>query len=109
LLLSHAPSTYKIPSIQDTPRVFNVDLIPNEGNTVNIRGTKAVGEPPLLLAISVWTAIKNAIHYKTSSGTKAHELTQSLDIPATAEANLRQLHPEAFARYEDSRAGLPRG
>src|SRR5438552_4594271 len=48
-LLSHSPTTYKIPNIQDLPEVFNVACIDNDTNTVNIRGSKAVGEPPLLL------------------------------------------------------------
>jgi CO/xanthine dehydrogenase Mo-binding subunit len=61
LLLSHAPSTYKIPNIQDTPRIFNVELLENDENYANVRGTKAVGEPPLLLAISAWTAVNDAI------------------------------------------------
>jgi len=52
-LLSHSPSTYKIPSIQDTPRVFDVKLVENLGNGKNVRGTKAVGEPPLLLSLGV--------------------------------------------------------
>jgi xanthine dehydrogenase large subunit len=89
MLLSHSPSTYKIPSIQDTPRVFQVDLIENLKNVENIRGTKAVGEPPLLLAISVWTAIGNAIASKTGK-------FPNLTIPATAERVLRALEPERF-------------
>lgn len=60
-LLSHSPSTYKIPSVHDIPRAFNIDLLDNPNNAKNLRGSKAVGEPPLLLSISVWTAIKNAL------------------------------------------------
>ena len=56
-LLSHSPSTYKIPSVQDVPRTFNVELLKNDENYANVRGTKAVGEPPLLLQLSVWAAI----------------------------------------------------
>jgi len=59
-LLSHSPTTYKIPNIGDVPEVFNVDWIDVE-NPLNIRSSKAVGEPPLLLAISVFMAIKNAL------------------------------------------------
>ncbi len=78
-LLSISPSTYKIPGIGDIPERFEVSFLNNVGNSKNIRGSKAVGEPPLLLAISAWTAAQNAI--------------QSLDtakpcilpIPATAE------------------------
>ncbi len=57
-LLTHSPSTYKIPSVHDIPREFNCEFIENHENIKNLKGSKAVGEPPLLLAISVWTAIK---------------------------------------------------
>lgn len=63
-LLSHSPTTYKIPNIQDTPRIFNVDFFENHTNTQNIHRSKAVGEPPFLLGVSVWTAVKNAIAYR---------------------------------------------
>ncbi|MBF0298571.1 MAG: molybdopterin-dependent oxidoreductase [Oligoflexia bacterium] len=79
-LLTHSPTTYKIPNIQDTPRIFNIDLITNDQNTVNIYGSKAVGEPPFLLGISVWTAIKWAIN---NFNLNANNL--NLKIPATAE------------------------
>ncbi len=52
-LVSHSPTTYKIPNIQDTPRVFNIDFLENNTNTINVRASKAVGEPPLLLGLSV--------------------------------------------------------
>jgi len=90
-LLSHSPSTYKIPSVQDTPRIFNTQLIENEGNTVNIKGTKAVGEPPLLLCLSVWTAIRDAV-----MSYRENEIIPMM-IPATAERILRALTPEDFA------------
>jgi xanthine dehydrogenase large subunit len=59
-LLSHSPTTYKIPNVQDTPRVFNVNFL-DARNPLNAQGSKAVGEPPLLLGISVWTAVKMAL------------------------------------------------
>ena len=90
LLVSHSPSTYKIPSAQDTPRVFNANLVHNEENTVNVRGTKAVGEPPLLLSISVWTAIRDAVMSFRGDG------IIPITVPATAERVLRALSPEAF-------------
>jgi xanthine dehydrogenase large subunit len=89
-LLSHSPSTYKIPSIQDTPRVFNANLVHNEGNTVNVKSTKAVGEPPLLLCLSVWTAIRDAV--MSYQGNKIIPMV----IPATSERILRALTPEEF-------------
>lgn len=87
-LISHSPSTYKIPSIQDIPRVFNVDLVQNDGNTKNVRSTKAVGEPPLLLAVSVWTAIKDAL-YQSRDG---HD-PLPVRLPATHEEIFAHLHP----------------
>ncbi len=93
-LMTHSPSTYKIPSVQDTPRTFNADLIFNESNTKNIRATKAAGEPPLLLALSVWTAIRDAV--SSVRGAKP----DSLAIPATAERILRALVPESFVVWD---------
>jgi xanthine dehydrogenase large subunit len=84
-LLSHSPTTYKIPNIQDVPDVFNVDCIANDTNRVNIRSSKAVGEPPLLLAISVWCAIKNALSYVSNGA------IPKLDAPATGEEILTRL------------------
>ena len=89
-LLSHSPTTYKIPNIQDTPRVFNIDLLPND-EPKNVRGSKAVGEPPLLLGLSVWAAVKNALAYAGG------ELPR-LKIPATAEGILTEL-----TRYRQAR------
>jgi xanthine dehydrogenase large subunit len=84
-MLSHSPTTYKIPNIQDLPEVFNVDWIDNPDNTVNIRGSKAVGEPPLLLAISVWCAVKHALSF-VSNGE-----VPKLRIPATNEEILMRI------------------
>lgn len=102
-LLSHSPSTYKIPSIQDTPRIFNVRLLENDGNTVNVQRTKAAGEPPLLLALSTWTAIRDAIMSR-----RGGEIAPLL-IPATSEQILRGLAPEDFAPYDkpSSATGTP--
>src|SRR5207237_9821313 len=66
VLLSHSPTTYKIPNIQDVPEVFNVDWIKNDQNQLNIRSSKAVGEPPLVLSISVCMAVQNAITHGTN-------------------------------------------
>jgi xanthine dehydrogenase large subunit len=96
LLLSHAPSTYKIPSIQDTPRVFNIELIENEENYASIRGSKAVGEPPLPLAISVWSAINNALTYLDDYQEKYPQIL----IPATSERVLRAISANEFAKWD---------
>jgi xanthine dehydrogenase large subunit len=84
-LLTHSPTTYKIPNIQDLPEIFNVDYIENEANTVNIRGSKAVGEPPLLLGISVFMAVKNALSYVSNGA------IPKIDAPATGEEILLRL------------------
>jgi xanthine dehydrogenase large subunit len=83
-LLSHSPTTYKIPNIQDVPPVFNVDWIDAE-NALNIRSSKATGEPPLVLAISVWMAVKNALSYLSEG-----EIPQ-LHAPATGEEILMRM------------------
>lgn len=94
-LLSHAPSTYKIPSIQDTPRTFNVRLLNNNENKANVRGTKAAGEPPLLLCLSVWTAIHDALKGLTQFKYKYPHM----ELPATNEEILKAIHPEAFKKW----------
>lgn len=84
-LLSHSPTTYKIPNIQDIPRQFNIELLENNQNTQNVMRSKAVGEPPLLLGASVWTAIKNALSYRVLKG------IPYLTSPATNEVILMEL------------------
>jgi xanthine dehydrogenase large subunit len=84
-LLSHSPTTYKIPNVSDLPEVFNVRFLENPNNTVSLYHSKAVGEPPLLLGISVWLAAKNALSY--AGGEKAI----SLQLPATGERLLLAL------------------
>jgi xanthine dehydrogenase large subunit len=88
-LLSHSPTTYKIPNIQDTPRVFNIELLENHLNTQNVHRSKAGGEPPLLLGASVWTAVKHALSFRSK------EELPVLNSPATNETILMEL-----ARYE---------
>jgi len=95
-LLSHAPSTYKIPSIQDVPREFYITLLNNDENFANVRGTKAVGEPPLLLAISAWTAINNAL----TALPQYKQTYPSIKIPATNERVLRAIAPEKFKAWD---------
>jgi xanthine dehydrogenase large subunit len=84
-LLSHSPTTYKIPNIQDLPEQFSAEWIDNGSNIVNLRASKAVGEPPLLLGISVFIAAKNALSYVTNGD------RPSLRLPATNEEILMRL------------------
>ena len=67
VLLSHSPTTYKIPSIQDTPREFVIDFIENNENKQAVHRSKAVGEPPFLLGGTVFCAIKDALSYRTKA------------------------------------------
>jgi len=83
-LLNYSPTTYKIPNIQDLPERFNIDMIDNY-NTPNVRGTKAVGEPPLLLAMSVWCAVKHALSFVSGKEISC------LSTPATNEEILGRL------------------
>lgn len=79
-LRTHAPSTYKIPTAGDRPRVFNLALWSRGENTEpTIHRSKAVGEPPLMLAISVLQALQEAVWAETG---RPGEL---LDTPATPE------------------------
>ena len=85
-LLTHAPSTYKIPVASDVPADFRVALFDGCNREETIYRSKAVGEPPLMLAISVFAAI-NAINSLDPS--KPVEL----DTPATPEAILKAIGP----------------
>lgn len=93
-LISCSPSTYKIPSVHDIPRVFNCRLIENSQNQRNIKGSKAVGEPPLLLSVSVWAAIKNAL-------ASANGAPVPLKIPATQEQIFMHLHGDRNGNRND--------
>ncbi|MEO3431816.1 xanthine dehydrogenase molybdopterin binding subunit [Inquilinus sp. CAU 1745] len=80
-LRTHAPSTYKIPTARDVPKDFRVELLtdaPNREDTVH--KSKAVGEPPLMLAISAYLAIKDAV-----AAAADHKMVPHLDTPATPE------------------------
>jgi xanthine dehydrogenase large subunit len=80
LLATHAPSTYKIPTSGDVPAHFKVDLWPAPNTEDNVFGSKAVGEPPFMLAISVFEALRDAV-----AQTRADGLPVKLDAPATPE------------------------
>jgi xanthine dehydrogenase large subunit len=80
-LRTHAPSTYKIPLASDRPRVFNVKLADwSENREATIKRSKAVGEPPLMLAISVLEALSMA-----AASVAGYRIPPRLDAPATPE------------------------
>jgi xanthine dehydrogenase large subunit len=91
-LLSYSPTTYKIPVITDVPDIFNVATFDNNDNVRNVYHSKAVGEPPLMLGIAVWAAVKNALSY-VAPGTHV-----DLQLPATGEEILRCLTKLAAGR-----------
>jgi xanthine dehydrogenase large subunit len=86
LLTTHAPSTYKIPTAGDVPNHFKVDLWHEPNVEDNVFGSKAVGEPPFMLAISVYEALRDAI-----AATAGRRGPVKLSAPATAENVLTSL------------------
>ncbi|WP_290873476.1 xanthine dehydrogenase molybdopterin binding subunit [Aquabacterium sp.] len=82
-LMTHAPSTYKIPTASDVPEAFTVRLFDNRNVEDTIYRSKAVGEPPLLHPFSVFLAIRDAI-----SAVGGHRVNPPLRAPATPEAIL---------------------
>jgi xanthine dehydrogenase large subunit len=78
-LRTHGPSTYKIPGSRDVPPVFNARILQNSPNREEtIFRSKAVGEPPLMLALSVWLAVRDAI-----SSLSDYRLAPIIDAPTT--------------------------
>ncbi|WP_246796909.1 xanthine dehydrogenase molybdopterin binding subunit [Burkholderia perseverans] len=82
-LMTHAPSTYKIPTVNDTPPDFRVNLFRNRNVEDSIHRSKAVGEPPLLLPFSVFFAIRDAV-----AAVGDYRVQPPLNAPATGEAIL---------------------
>ena len=80
-LLTHSASTYQIPAISDAPMEFNVTLLPDAANDQAVHGSKAVGEPPLMLAFSVREAVRDAVANFGQPGGQV-----PLASPATGEA-----------------------
>jgi len=83
-LTTHAPSTYKIPTCRDVPEDFRVSLRGRPNREPTVRRSKAVGEPPFPLAISVFMALKDAVAAAGGQGARPE-----LDAPATPERLLR--------------------
>ena len=93
-LLTHAPSTYKIPTARDLPKDFRVDLLEHHENRAStIFRSKAVGEPPLMLAISVWLAVRDAV----CAFSPASRWQCDLAVPATPEHILRAIRKAKIA------------
>jgi xanthine dehydrogenase molybdopterin-binding subunit B len=82
-LMTHSPDTYKIPTAKDIPADFRVELLEHATNPNAIHGSKTVAEPPFMLSLSVWLAIKDAV-----SATARHEFEPDFTLPATNEVIL---------------------
>ena len=85
-LTTHAPSTYKIPAVNDCPQDLRVQLFNNINREETILRSKAVGEPPLLLSFSVFFAIRDAI-----ASVADYTVNPPLDAPATHERILNSI------------------
>jgi len=86
-LLTHSPATYKIPTASDRPKRLRIDLWNGENAEPTINRSKAVGEPPLMLAISVFSALTRAVA-ATRPGKRG---LLPLDAPATPERILKAI------------------
>ncbi len=88
ILTTHSPSTYKIPTAGETPFKFNVEIYDRGFNKEKvINRSKAVGEPPFMLAISSFIALKDAV-----CNANEEKNSEKLIAPATAENILKSLH-----------------
>jgi xanthine dehydrogenase large subunit len=109
-LMTHAPSTYKIPTANDCPPHFDVRLYGAANSADTIHRSKAVGEPPLLLPFSVFLAIRDAV-----SAVTGHQTCPPLRAPATPEAVLdaidgvRAAAAAAGARVAEAKGMLAAG
>ena len=93
-LKTHAPSTYKIPTCSDVPAQFNVQIMESQANREEtIYRSKAVGEPPLMLSLSVFHAIRDAV-----ASVSDYQLLPVLHAPATPEAVLDAVNAQRQAR-----------
>lgn len=100
-LLTTGAATYKIPTAADMPPVFNVALLesrPNEEATVF--RSKAVGEPPFMLAISVWSALRDAV-----SSLADYRISPDLDTPAIPERVFWAIRKTLEAQHNSANAG----
>jgi xanthine dehydrogenase large subunit len=92
-LLTHGPSTYKIPVAGDVPEHFNVSLFDGQNVKPTPYRSKAVGEPPLMLALSAYFALRDAV-----ASTAGAEKVLSMDAPATPERILLAVEQLRAAR-----------
>jgi len=102
-LISNNAATYKIPAVSDVPEDFRVNLVENDANQEHtIYHSKGVGEPPLMLGMSVWSALKDAV-----ASIADYRFSPELDTPATPEKvlwaveNMRRFNKEGASSGND--------
>ena len=99
-LMTHSPDTYKIPTVNDIPADFRVKLLEgNPNGAETIRKSKAVGEPPLMLAFSTWLAVKDAI-----SAVGNHAIEPEFSLPATNEVILLSIERLKMIMQTDTKS-----
>jgi xanthine dehydrogenase large subunit len=111
-LATAGASTYKLPSWSEVPDVFNVDFLQRATQPDVVFGSKAVGEPPLMLAISVREALRDAVAAFASRAPDPESRVITFDSPATPERiffAVRQARRAAASssRPEERRQGVP--
>ncbi|APE32379.1 xanthine dehydrogenase molybdopterin binding subunit [Halomonas aestuarii] len=100
-LVTDGPSTYKIPAFGDLPPTFKVDLLQGHPNSrASLYRSKAVGEPPFMLGISVWSALRDAL-----ASLAGYRVSPALDTPATPERVL--MVADALRRTQDASPTRP--
>ncbi len=100
-LMTHSPDTYKIPTARDIPVEFRVKLLENAANPNAIHGSKTVAEPPLMLGLATWLAIKDAV-----SAVGSHEIEPDFSLPATNEVILLSIEKLRGLMKEKTPAGM---
>ncbi|MDX6751530.1 xanthine dehydrogenase molybdopterin binding subunit [Geminicoccaceae bacterium 1502E] len=99
-LRTHAPSTYKIPACSDRPRHLTIELADTENREETIYRSKAVGEPPFMLGISVLHALSDAV-----ASVAGHRICPRLDPPATPERVLTAIEALRLAERQKEAGG----
>ncbi|MEM9079244.1 MAG: xanthine dehydrogenase molybdopterin binding subunit [Verrucomicrobiota bacterium] len=100
-LLTHSASTYAIPAFSDAPAEFNVHLVEDAPQDRTIHRSKAVGEPPFMLALSIREALRHAL-----TAFNQHPTSENFPSPLTAETIKTLLGPTYPLHHQDSGQGL---
>jgi xanthine dehydrogenase molybdopterin-binding subunit B len=101
-LMTHSPDTYKIPTAKDIPGDFRVKLLEHAANPNAIHGSKTVAEPPFMLSLSAWLAIKDAI-----SAVGSHMIEPEFSLPATNEVVLLSIEKLKTLAKESASEKVP--